>query len=109
MNETESLDGVKGTPYYMAPEVTRTRKSTKKSDVYAFAIILWQITNLSSPLFPGIRDQNTLFKLVQNGVRMEIPKDFPDCVQNLITRCWHQDPNQRPSFEEVSSHHKYEN
>mgnify|MGYP005993357819 CR=1 FL=1 len=35
MNKTDSLKGIKGTPYYIAPEVIRDKKSTKKADVYA--------------------------------------------------------------------------
>ena len=33
---------------------------------------------------------------------MVIRDDCPRCVKDLLESCWHQDPKQRPTFEEVS-------
>jgi hypothetical protein len=35
------------------------------------------------------------------GVREEIPKSTPSTYETLIRNCWHQQPNQRPSFSTI--------
>ena len=34
---------------------------------------------------------------------MKIPKDCPETVSKIMTRCWKEDPNERPSFNEIFS------
>ena len=36
-------DTIPGTPLWMAPEVLMGRPLDEKSDVYAFAVVLWEI------------------------------------------------------------------
>lgn len=37
----------------------------------------------------------------EKQIRPKIPAHLPAQLQNLIRNCWQQDPNQRPSIEEV--------
>jgi len=35
------------------------------------------------------------------GERLAIPDDCPDLLSRLMTKCWAQDPKERPEFTEV--------
>jgi hypothetical protein len=37
----------------------------------------------------------------REGKRPEIPKNCPRRLQELIQKCWAQDPTLRPSFEQI--------
>ena len=37
-------------------------------------------------------------RVVMKGERPKIDKSWPIGFSNLLKSCWHQDPNQRPSF-----------
>lgn len=42
------------------------------------------------------------YDIVLRGERPTFLDDSPfDVLQNLVRRCWHQDPEERPSFEEI--------
>ena len=52
-----------GTPYWMAPEVLRGEATTTSSDVYAFAIILYEVFSRKDP-YPVDADLETVLKEV---------------------------------------------
>jgi hypothetical protein len=68
-----------------------------RSDVYAYAVILWQL-----------KEMNTTYKeqrpdIIQASVISGIQpvlsdSDCPDGFKELITRCWHENPDFRLSF-----------
>jgi Protein tyrosine and serine/threonine kinase/Sel1 repeat len=80
---------------WLAPECLRGEVPTVSSDIYSFGIILWEIST----------NQRCHTKLdsdsVLSGKREDIPPSVPDVLANLIRRCWHQDPSQRPPIAEV--------
>uniref|UniRef100_A0A7S1CNY2 Protein kinase domain-containing protein n=1 Tax=Bicosoecida sp. CB-2014 TaxID=1486930 RepID=A0A7S1CNY2_9STRA len=87
-----------GTPNYMAPELLSDKPFSKKADVYAFGLVLWEMFMRQIP-FDGwtatdIRDA------VTSGERPEplTSYDAPDLVRELVEACWAQDPAARPEF-----------
>lgn len=97
--DTEKSD-VMGTTEYIAPEIwmNAQQKYSKSSDVYAFGIIVYiLITNR----FPYVGIKNIIHRVCHDNYRPHIPKSVPMCYKNLIKRCWNQDPNQRPSFDDI--------
>lgn len=47
------LDGVKGSPAWMAPEVIFVRKIDLKADVFSFAMVVWEMLSRKKP-FQGL-------------------------------------------------------
>lgn len=41
------------------------------------------------------------FQVVQQGVRPHIPDYCDESMRGFLQVCWHQDPNQRPMFDQV--------
>jgi serine/threonine protein kinase len=87
-------------PYYAAPE-TYENLETLKSDVYSFALILYEILAKKSGFSMDLIPPQVMKKIVINRERPVIP-DFvlPD-VRRLIVDCWAEDPDDRPSFASI--------
>lgn len=101
-----------GTLAYRAPETFGFKpKYSKASDIFSFAIVLWEILTREVP-YCDIANED-IRSGVKDGDRLDLPKEAsPDCVEErflleLVPRCWDQKPEQRPSFaliyEELSS------
>jgi serine/threonine protein kinase len=91
-----------GTCHWMAPEVANGTDYEAKADVFSFGMMLWEIFRLEIPFQD--RSSSEASKLLGAGERPEIVPDAfpPECPEELIvlmTECWDQDPDRRPSFE----------
>ncbi|NP_001036815.1 receptor-interacting serine/threonine-protein kinase 1 [Danio rerio] len=91
-----------GTLCYMAPEHLKSihTRSSEKSDVYSFAIVLWVILTGREP-YEDARSEDQICHCVCQGERPDealIPPNTPTDITDLMKSCWHQDPLQRPSF-----------
>ncbi|MBN3315837.1 RIPK1 kinase, partial [Atractosteus spatula] len=96
--------GAAGTLCYMAPEHLESihARSTEKSDVYSFAIVVWVILTSREP-YENARNEEHVCMCVRNGDRPDlsaVPRSTPQPMTTLMVQCWHQDPNHRPSFTE---------
>ncbi|HYN02819.1 MAG TPA: serine/threonine-protein kinase, partial [Vicinamibacteria bacterium] len=86
-----------GTPAYMAPEQLAGRAFTRRSEVYALGLLLYE-------LFTGRRffDAATLPEILRqrrSGARplpSSLVKDLDPLVERVILRCLEQDPARRP-------------
>jgi len=106
---------VVGTPLYMAPEILDLQRQRRQqgdgirsdssnkmtydgcaADVYAFAILLYQLLTLSSfPVAAGSLAN------VLTGSRPPLPMNCPEHMTALLQQCWDQDPHSRPPFRAV--------
>ncbi|XP_022109418.1 tyrosine-protein kinase receptor Tie-1-like isoform X3 [Acanthaster planci] len=81
---------------WLSLESLMEKSFTSKSNVWSFGIVLWEIATLD------IRSENLLSRL-ENGYRMPKLSNCADELHNLMLKCWHMDPRNRPSFLELSS------
>ncbi|KAK8883837.1 hypothetical protein M9Y10_042936 [Tritrichomonas musculus] len=91
-----------GTPYYMAPELLSDDPYDEKIDVYAYAIILYQI--LYKYDLPLVRNEFQLFSRVIQGQRLplnEFDFQYGQGLFDLITQCWVGSSASRPSFADI--------
>eukprot|EP00193_Tetraselmis_chui_P020973 CAMPEP_0177795104 /NCGR_PEP_ID=MMETSP0491_2-20121128/26032_1 /TAXON_ID=63592 /ORGANISM="Tetraselmis chuii, Strain PLY429" /LENGTH=866 /DNA_ID=CAMNT_0019317867 /DNA_START=27 /DNA_END=2627 /DNA_ORIENTATION=- len=87
-----------GTPEWMAPEVLRNEPANEKSDVYSFAVIMWELMFYKEP-WHGTRPMQVVFAVGSINKRLPLPFDTP--LNSLIEDCWLGDPEARPSFEHI--------
>ncbi|OHT05404.1 hypothetical protein TRFO_26887 [Tritrichomonas foetus] len=106
-NEIITMTMNVGTPIYMAPEVFDTGQShahyTEKVDVFSYAYVLYEMFVLSKP-WQEKKNINVfnLTKFLINGERPTLDnRGIPEPYQELITHCWDQNPEARPSFKEI--------
>jgi len=92
-----------GTIAWTAPEILRHESYDEKSDVYSYAIVLWEIVSegeipfdddFQSPMEAGIA-------VATGQIRPTLPRDTDQNWAGLMERCWKEDPTARPSFTDI--------
>ncbi|KAM0066087.1 putative transferase, protein kinase RLK-Pelle-RLCK-VIIa-2 family [Helianthus debilis subsp. tardiflorus] len=103
---------VKGTFGYLDPNYYATGKLTRKSDVYAFGVVLVEVLcrkratdrSLDEGLVTWVQDsikEGNLKRIIDSDIRNEIsPKCLKEFVR-IVERCLHNSPKQRPTMAEV--------
>ena len=89
-----------GTPHWMAPELFLTSDYTNKVDVYAYAIMMWELLTESTP-FKGYNGQQIAMAVCNRNERPVLPPNTPKKIKTFIVRCWDMNPDKRPSFEQI--------
>ncbi|RKO99745.1 hypothetical protein CXG81DRAFT_14084, partial [Caulochytrium protostelioides] len=90
---------------WLAPEVLRGDPKAQQRqdavDMYAFGIMLTEIM-LRQPAFGENMNSMAIGILVViQKLRPILPDFLPDPLTDLIRRCWHEVPAQRPSFQQA--------
>jgi serine/threonine protein kinase len=98
--ETYAMTGFTGSLRYMAPEVVRSEAYTEKVDVYSYGLVLYQLITNKLP-YDGMKKTTLIEQVIYNNQRPKIKQYIPSPFFNLLTFCWHRDPNERPSFEGI--------
>jgi serine/threonine protein kinase len=90
-----------GTPHWMAPEILAGNGVyDEKVDVYAYAVVLWEILTKKVP-YGLMESAQIVTQVAMNDIRPPIPKTTPKPIQNFITDCWARDPESRPTFHAI--------
>lgn len=94
-----SDDNPVGTPYYLSPEIWREKKYSKKSDIWALGVILYELLHFKKP-FPA-NDKEELIHKVYNQSYQKVRAGVSQAFQHLVNVMLKKDPNKRPSVEEI--------
>jgi serine/threonine protein kinase len=90
----------KGTLVYMAPEIWVTNYSPKV-DVWSFGVLLYE-TLVADMSFHSEAGRNRFMAVMNSDKRPDL-KDALQVTKDLINDCWKENPDHRPSFEEIWS------
>lgn len=85
---------------WMAPESINFRRFTSASDVWMFAVCMWEVISGGQQPFFWLENKDVINQLEQ-GVRLPKPERCPPTLYSLMTRCWAYSPGERPSFAEL--------
>jgi serine/threonine-protein kinase len=84
-----------GTPAYMSPEQARGKPADKRSDIWAFGCILYEMLTARLP-FKGETISDTMANILQTEPDWQtMPKATPANIQVLLRRCLEKDPHRR--------------
>uniref|UniRef100_A0A0K0E1P4 Tyrosine-protein kinase n=1 Tax=Strongyloides stercoralis TaxID=6248 RepID=A0A0K0E1P4_STRER len=88
---------------YLAPETIQKKMYYRKSDVFTYGIMVWEIFNDGAEPYPEFSNVEMIRQVCLNNYRMKLPKEVPVTVRDFIFyKVWSFDPDERPSIGEVS-------
>uniref|UniRef100_A0A8C0HC48 Protein-tyrosine kinase 2-beta n=1 Tax=Chelonoidis abingdonii TaxID=106734 RepID=A0A8C0HC48_CHEAB len=85
---------------WMSPESINFRRFTSASDVWMFAVCMWEILSYGKQPFFWLENKDVI-GVLEKGDRLPKPDLCPPILYTLMTRCWDYDPNDRPKFKEL--------
>ncbi|XP_059584075.1 protein-tyrosine kinase 2-beta isoform X7 [Alligator mississippiensis] len=85
---------------WMSPESINFRRFTSASDVWMFAVCMWEILSFGKQPFFWLENKDVI-GVLEKGDRLPKPDNCPPILYTLMTRCWDYDPNERPKFKEL--------
>ena len=94
--------GQAGTPAFMAPEFLDENPFSEASDVYSFAIVMWEIWSRQIP-WGGLQPMVIMRKVIDKGERPPVPAGMPADLRDLMCRCWADKADDRPTFSEIAT------
>jgi eukaryotic-like serine/threonine-protein kinase len=91
-----TLEGmILGTPGYMSPEQARGQPLDKRTDIWAFGCVLFEILTARPP-FGGLTILEAIAAILGREVSWsDLPKDTPPGIRRLLQRCLEKDPKRR--------------
>ena len=82
----------------MSPESLQSSQFTTKSDVWAFGVFCWEVFTFARQPYETLSDELVLERVPQ-GLRLSEPEEgCPEGAYQLMSQCWAQNPDKRPSF-----------
>ncbi|PRP78057.1 hypothetical protein PROFUN_14031 [Planoprotostelium fungivorum] len=85
---------------WMSPEAIQKSEYSTKSDVFSFAVTVWEIITVQDP-WPGMSGVDAAIA-VTLGDRMPIPEGVEPGMADLIEQCWQAEPDRRPNFKNIA-------
>jgi Tol biopolymer transport system component len=89
------LGVILGTAAYMSPEQAKGRGADKRSDVWAFGVVLYEMLS-GRRAFNGDDPLDTLTSVLRDPIDFDaLPVSTPPSVRRLVGRCLERDPKRR--------------
>ncbi|NXX86588.1 FAK2 kinase, partial [Urocolius indicus] len=85
---------------WMSPESINFRRFTTASDVWMFAVCMWEILSYGKQPFFWLENKDVI-GVLERGDRLPKPDLCPPILYTLMTRCWDYDPSERPKFKDL--------
>ncbi|XP_007571980.1 tyrosine-protein kinase BTK [Poecilia formosa] len=100
-DEYTSSAGSKFPVRWSPPEVLLYCKFSSKSDIWAYGVLMWEVYTLGK--LPYERLNNTeIVDQVSRGLRLFRPQLANEKVYSIMTSCWSDKADERPTFQELA-------
>ncbi|XGW23359.1 hypothetical protein V3C99_005529 [Haemonchus contortus] len=86
---------------WLAPETLQDKIYSLKTDVWSYGVLVWEIYADGAEPYPGLTRLQTRAKIIVQNYRMEMPKDTPKSVADIVYSCWDKDPAKRPEMSRI--------
>ncbi|KAK9757855.1 hypothetical protein RND81_01G190600 [Saponaria officinalis] len=79
----------------------KENKYSEKSDVYSFGMICFELLSGKLPFDDAHLQGEKMSRNIRAGERPLFPSNCPKFMMSITKKCWHSDPNQRPTFSSI--------
>ena len=95
LDDSHTYSSQKGTHRYMAPEIHKSNRFSRFTDIYAYGMLALHTYSRKEP-FEGMEWQCVVFRVPSEQLKPKIPQGCPRDLIELITRCIATNPSDRP-------------
>ncbi|GBB87653.1 hypothetical protein RclHR1_14110002 [Rhizophagus clarus] len=100
-------DEIYGIIPYVAPEIFQGYKYTTASDIYSFGIIMWEFMTGRRPFWDQDHNINLIINICDGLQPPTFTTNVPKGYVDLMKKCWHSDPNKRPTASNILKELEY--
>jgi len=87
---------------WSAPEVVTSQSFSVASDVWSFAVTLWEMLEYGKiPFYELGSNREAISNRIISINMLSQPNNCPDHLFDLMKRCWQLSPAKRPSFKQI--------
>src|SRR2546426_3329569 len=86
---------VLGTAAYMSPEQARGKRTDKRSDIWAFGVVLYEVLTGKQAVEGETTSDLLAAVIMKEPDWEELPSSIPAAIQKLLRRCLGKDPKRR--------------
>uniref|UniRef100_A0A182LT88 Tyrosine-protein kinase-like otk n=1 Tax=Anopheles culicifacies TaxID=139723 RepID=A0A182LT88_9DIPT len=87
---------------WMAPECFQEDDYSIKSDIYSFAVLVWELfTNAIELPFKEQTDEQIITSAQTGKLEWKVADKTPEALHKILTSCWSVNPKERPSFSQL--------
>eukprot|EP00527_Entomoneis_sp_CCMP2396_P009431 CAMPEP_0198138996 /NCGR_PEP_ID=MMETSP1443-20131203/2342_1 /TAXON_ID=186043 /ORGANISM="Entomoneis sp., Strain CCMP2396" /LENGTH=359 /DNA_ID=CAMNT_0043800963 /DNA_START=88 /DNA_END=1167 /DNA_ORIENTATION=+ len=90
-----------GTLRYMSPECARKEFYDLSTDVFSFALLLWEVCALEKPYENIVEKHELNRRIILDEKRPSLNKISSSAIKNLLSKCWSSQPVVRPTFDSI--------
>ncbi|XP_014214413.1 tyrosine-protein kinase Dnt-like [Copidosoma floridanum] len=85
---------------WLAIESLLNKSFSTASDVWAFGVLLWELTTLAQQPYVEV-DPFEMASYLRDGYRLAQPVNCPDELFAVMAYCWAMSPDERPTFSQL--------
>lgn len=86
---------------WTAVECFDNQKKHQPAVVWAFGVLLWEMFSMGGTPYSDLTLDGEVEDAIARGVRLSQLSDVPDPIYEVMSSCWRDDPEERPTFDEL--------
>ena len=98
------MKGMRGTAYFMAPEVIRGDGYGRRSDVWSLGCTVVEMMTGKPPFVQYDNHITAMYRIASSDEPAPIPDDLGETARNFLLRCFERDMAQRAAAKDLIEH-----
>lgn len=87
---------------WTAVECFDNQKKHQPGVIWAFGVLLWEMFSMGGTPYSSLTLDSEVEDAVTRGVRLSQLLDVTDPIYEVMSSCWRDDPEERPTFDELT-------